>query len=312
MSVQLDKQNNLSPRQEQEKAEKDHKLKVLVWIFGILLISALGYIFYSYGINKENEEYLVQQKEEIVGELAQMELQYEGIKLSNDSLNTEMLDQQNRISSMRDSLDQMKAYPALLRKYKRLVNRMKKEKRQLFLLADSLDRVNQILVVQRDSAEMKLQQQTRMTERLASQNLDLAKAVEKGAILDVLNLKAEGVKVSSSGKISSTSRVRRIDKIRVCMTLGKNKLAKVGYKNLYVRIATPDNTLLSPTTGDNTFVVDGEKMEFSAKTEIYYEQESLDVCIFVDRNQYKFVKGVYLVAVYAEGNFIGETEMMLK
>jgi hypothetical protein len=312
MSDQLDKQNNLSPKQEQMKAEKDHKLKVLVWIFGILLISALGYIFYSYGINKENEEYLIQQKEEIVGELAQLELQYEGIKLSNDSLNTEMHDQQERISSMRDSLDQMKAYPALLRKYKRLVNRMKKEKRQLFLLADSLDRVNQILVVQRDSAEMKLQQQTRMTERLASQNLDLAKAVEKGAVLDVFNLKAEGVKVSSSGKISSTSRVRRTDKIRVCMTLGKNKLTKVGYKDIYVRIATPDNVLISPPSGDNTFVIDGEKMEFSAKTEIYYEQESLDVCIFVDSNQYKFTKGVYLVAVYAEGNFIGETEMMLK
>ncbi|MCK5906519.1 MAG: hypothetical protein KAG37_02960 [Flavobacteriales bacterium] len=312
MSDQLDKQNNLSPRQVQDKDEKDHKLKVLVWIFGILLISALGYIFYSYGINKDNEEYLIQQKEEIIGELAQMELQYEGVKLSNDSLNTEMLDQQDRISSMRDSLDQMKAYPGLLRKYKRLVNRMKKEKRQLFLLADSLDTVNQILVVQRDSAEMKLQEQTRMTERLANQNLDLAKAVEKGAVLDVFNLKSEGVKISSSGKISTTSRVRRTDKIRVCMTLGRNKLTKVGYKNIFVRIATPDDTLLQSTIDDNSFVVDGEKMDFSAKTEIYYEQESLDVCVFVDGNQYEFQKGVYLVAVYADGSFIGETEMMLK
>jgi len=312
MSDQLDKQNNMSSMQAQKKAEQDHKLKVLVWIFGILLVSALGYIVYSYGVNKENEEYLIQQKEEIVGELSQMELQYEGIKLSNDSLNTQMLDQQERITGMRDSLDKMKAYPAILRRYKRMVDRMKREKRQLFLLADSLDRVNQILVIQRDSAEMKLQQQTRITERLASQNLDLAKAVEKGAILDVNNLKAEGVKISSSGKISTTSRSRRTDKIRVCMTLGKNKLTKVGYKDIYVRVATPDDVLLTPSTDKNTFVVDGEKMEYSAKTQIYYEQESLDVCVFVDEASYEFKKGVYLVAVYADGNFIGETEMMLK
>jgi hypothetical protein len=303
--------SDLNPRKGQEKSEQEHKLKVLVWIFGALLIASIAYIIYSYGVNKENEEYLIQQKEEIVGELAQMELQYDGVQLTNDSLNTEMLHQQERISSMRDSLDRMKAYPAMLRHYKRLVDKMKREKRQLFLLADSLDRVNQILIVQRDSAELKLQQQTRMTERLASQNLDLAKAVEKGAVLDVLNLKSEGVKISSSGKISETERARRTDKIRVCMTLGRNKLTKVGEKTIYVRIATPDNILLSQTD-NNTFIVDGEKMNYSAKTEIYYEQEALDVCVFVDGNQYEFIKGVYLVAVYADEKFIGETEMRLK
>ena len=312
MSDQLNKENNLSSRQSQEKAEKEHKLKVLVWIFSFLLVSALGYIIYSYGINKENEEYLIQQKEEIVGELAQMELQYEGVKLSNDSLNTEMLEQQERISGMRDSLNQMKAYPALLRKYKKLVRRMKNEKRQLFLLADSLDRVNQILIVQRDSAEMKLKQQAQMNERLSNQNLDLAKTVEKGAILDVFNLKAEAVKISSRGKISSTSRARRADKIRVCMTLGRNKLTKIGNKTIYVRVATPDDVLLSTNTGKNTFVVEGEKMNYSSKTDIYYEQESLDVCVFVDKGQYEFKKGVYLIAVYANGKYIGETEMMMK
>jgi len=311
MSVQLNKENKNTPLQTQQMDEKDHKLKVLVWLFGILLVLALGYIVYAYGVNKENEEYLIQQKEEIVGELAQMELQYEGVKLSNDSLNTEMLGQQEKISMMRDSLDQMKAYPALLRRYKRMVKTMKKEKRQLFLLADSLDRMNQILVIQRDSAEMKLRQQTLMTERLANQNMDLAKAVEEGAILDLVNLKSEGVKISSSGKISTSTRARRIDKIRVCMTLGKNKLAKVGDKTIYVRVATPDDVLLTPQT-DNTFVVDGERMEYSAKSQIYYEQESLDVCVFVDKFQYEFTKGVYLIAVYADGKFIGETEMMLK
>lgn len=311
MSDKSNTENNLTPRQVQENSDKSHKLKVLVWIFGALLVGALVYIIYSYGANKENEEYLIQQKEEIVGELAQMELQYDGVQLTNDSLNTEMLNQQEKISSMRDSLDQMKAYPALLRKYKRLVNKMKKEKRQLFLLADSLDRVNQILVVQRDSAEFKLQQQTIMTERLANQNLNLAKAVEKGAILDVFNLKSEGVKIGSSGKISKTDRARRTDKIRVCLTLGRNKLTKSGEKSIYVRIATPDNVLLS-SPGEKSFVVDGERMNYSAKTEVYYEQEALDVCVFVDGSQYEFIKGVYLVAVYADGNFIGETEMMLK
>ncbi len=150
-----------------------------------------------------------------------------------------------------------------------------------------------------------------MSERLTNQNLDLAKAVEQGSVLDLSSLKSEGVKISSSGKISPTDRARRVNKIRICMTLGRNKLTKVGDKSIYVRVATPDNVLLSPP-GGNSFIVDGEKMDYSAKTKVYYEQESLDVCVFVDGGQYEFKKGVYLVAVYADGKFIGETEMMLK
>jgi len=313
MTDQIDKGNNFSAKKTQEKAEKDHKLKTLVWLFGILLVGALVYIIYAYNINKDNETYLIQQKDEIVSELAQMELQYKGVKLDNDSLNTKMLDQKERISGMRDSLDKMKAYPYLLRKYKKMVKQMKTEKRQLFLLADSLDRMNQVLVAQRDKAELKLQEQTLMSEKLADQNLKLAKEVEQGAVLDVFNLRAEGVRVSSSGKISTTSRSRRADKMRVCMTLGRNKLTKSGDKTIYVRVATPNDVLLGTSSpGDHSFIVNGEKMDFSAKTEIYYEQEALDICVFVDGTEDEFVKGVYLVAAYADGHFIGETQVKLK
>jgi|LGVE01.1.fsa_nt_gb hypothetical protein len=313
MSDQIKKENKMSSLQKHEKAEKDHKLKTLAWMFGVLLVGSIAYIVYSYNEHKEVEGYLIQEKNEIESELASMENQYEGLRIDNDTLNMKLMAQQERISGLRDSVSQMKASIYLLGKYKRLIKTMKAEKRQLFLLADSLDRMNQILVVQRDNAEQKLQEQTIMSEKLADQNFNLAKEVEKGAILDVFNLRAEAVKVSSSGRVSITDRSRRTDKMRVCMTLGRNKLTKVGEKTIYVRVATPNDILLGLSTpGNHSFDVDGERMDFSAKTSIYYEQESLDVCVFVDGNQDEFVKGVYLVAVYADGNFIGETEINLK
>ncbi|MCK5782664.1 MAG: hypothetical protein KAH10_08735 [Flavobacteriales bacterium] len=311
MAEELNSGNNTPPQKSYEKAEKDHKLKTLVWLFGALLVASIAYIAYSFNENKENQEYLMQQKQEIVGELARMEHQYDGVTLDNDSLNTKLLEQQERISGLRDSVDRMKAYPYLLRKYKKLVETMKKEKRQLFLLADSLDRMNQILVTQRDDAEQKLQEQTIMSEKLADQNVELAKKVEQSAVIELFNLKAEGVKVSSSGKIRPTSRARRTDKVRVCMTIGRNKLTEVGDKTIFVRIATPSNALLGSNLG-NTFTVGGESMNYSAKTSIYYEQDALDVCVFVDGFGEEFTKGVYLVAVYADDKFIGETELLLK
>ncbi|MEN8139149.1 MAG: hypothetical protein ABFR62_12025 [Bacteroidota bacterium] len=313
MTEEINKENAKPAQNTPEKAEKDHKLKTLVWMFGVLLIAAIAYIIYAYSDHKEVQEFLTQEKLEVEGELAKMEHQYEGLKLDNDTLNTKLVAQQERISGLRDSVSQMKASVSLLRKYKRLIKTMKEEKRQLFLLADSLDRMNQVLVAQRDSAEFKLQEQTIMSEKLADQNLILAQEVEKGAIIDVINLRAEGVKLSSTGKVSSTSRARRTDKVRVCMTLGRNKLTKIGEKTIYIRVATPNDLLLGTSTGgDKSFTVDGEKMNYSAKSNIYYEQEALDVCVFADGLEDEFVKGVYLVAVYVDGSFIGETQMNLK
>lgn len=313
MSIELNKDNNASPIENRAKAEKDHKLKILVWMFGILLVGALAYIVFAYNDHKEVEAFLVQEKLEIQGELAQMENQYSSMRINNDSLNSKLLLQQEYIAQMKDSVKDMKATVYMLYKYKKLVKRMKAEKRELFLLADSLDRMNQVLIAQRDQAEDKLQQQTVMTEKLADQNLELAKAVEKGSVLDVVNLSAEGVKVSSSGKISSTTRYRRADKIRVCMTLSRNKLTDIGEKSIYIRVATPNDVLLgSSVAGDHSFSINGEKMDYSSMTKVYYEQESLDVCVFADAQDGELVKGTYLIAVYSDDSFIGETEMYLK
>lgn len=313
MSEKISKENNMNTAASQQKAESLNKLRTLSWMFGALFILSVGYIVYAYFESKEVQGYLTQQKNEIEGELATLQNQYNGIVIENDTLNTKFREQQLRIKGLKDSVSQMEASVQLLRKYKKLVRQMQSEKRELFLLADSLDRMNQVLVVQRDLAEQKLQEQTIMTEKLADQNLKLAKEVEKGAVVDVYNLRSEGVKVSSSGRVSETTRARRTDRIRVCMTLGKNKLAKVGEKNLYIRIATPNDKLLGVAVpGEKSFSVEGEKLDYSAKTVVYYEQENLDVCIYAEGTEDELVPGVYLIAVYEDGFFIGETEMKLK
>ena len=313
MSEKLNKENNTSNYASQQKAESMNKLRTLSWMFGALFILSVGYIVYAYFESKEVEEYLIQEKNEISSDLANLRNQYNGVVIENDTLSTRFRENQERIEGLRDSVDQMKASVQVLRKYKRLVRQMQNEKKQLFLLADSLDRMNQILVVQRDLAEEKLQAQTIMSEKLADQNLKLAKEVEKGAVVDIFNLRAEGVKVSSSGRVSETTRARRSDKVRVCMTLGRNKLAKVGEKNIYIRIATPDNKLLGVSIpGEKSFTVEGEKLDYSAKTVVYYEQDNLDVCIYAEGSEDELIPGVYLIAVYEDGFFIGETEMKLK
>jgi myosin heavy subunit len=293
--------------------DNSRRLKVIAWIFGMLFLGALVYIVNAYNNHKNIQEFLIEEKEAIEGELARIENEYDLKKSENDSLNVKLSAQHERISVLRDSVQQMEASVRLLRKYKKLINTLKEEKKQLFHLADSLDRMNQVLKAQRDTAEMKLVVEKKLSQKLANQNEKLAKDVEEGSKLDVLDLRAEAVRVSSSGKVSETSRAKRTDKIRVCMTIARNKLTEIGEKNIYVRVATPNEILLGKQLGNNrTFMVDGVKLQYSAVSSVYYEQDPLDVCVYVDGTESEFVKGKYFIAVYSDGYFIDETVMELK
>lgn len=311
MSEQIKQEDNFYSSLNENKEEEGNKLKGIVWLFVILLIGSISYTIYSHYEHESIEKYLEQEKLELQSELAKMENQYEGLKIDNESLNVKVIEQQEQISVLKSSVSRMKASVRLLKKYKSLLKKMKSEKRQLFLLADSLDRMNQILVAQRDNAESKLQEQTLMSEKLADENIQLAKVVEKGSVLEISGLKVDGVKVSRSGKMSPTKSAKRVSKIRICMNLNKNNLAKSGDKTVYVRVASPTGDLVG-NSDDKVFMVEDEKMNYSAKTDFYYEQTSLDICAFVDADEEGFVKGEYLVAIYVGNYFAGETTLTFK
>lgn len=284
---------------------------LIVWILGGLLLACVAYIWHSQNERKEVEEYLIMEKEQAIEDLTSLEESYDMMLITNDSLNTEVTEARDRIVTLRDSIQDMKASVALLGRYKRQVAQLKREKRELFLLADSLDRMNQILTVQRDKAEEDLKEQAAMNRKLSDQNLKLAKNVEEASILGIRNVRSNAIQVSSSGRVRTTKRARKTDKIRVCFTFEKNKLAEASDRDIYVRVATPDDKLLGSEKSGNYFEINGERLQYSGKTNIFYENEELDVCVFVDGYKDEFVRGTYLVGIYADGQFIGETEMEL-
>ena len=61
------------------------------------------------------------------------------------------------------------------------------------------------------------------------------------------HIKYTAVAYKSKGieKEKETDKAARTDKIKVCFTVSENKLVSPGYKRFFVRIARPDNTILT-------------------------------------------------------------------
>lgn len=174
-----------------------------------------------------------------------------------------------------------------------------------------------------DSFEMLLQRQLEENKDLSDQlknlsekNKELQKrnndneavlAVSKN--LTATNVTANGIKIVSNN-IIETKRFNATEQIKVCFTLLENRAAVKGYKDVYIQIVNPDGKVVAKN-GD--FVESGERLlSFSAKTNVYYDNEELDVCVFVDPNKKDMSKGDYEINIFSGINLIGSTVFSLK
>ena len=296
-----------------EKSRSISYQKKIKWLYIILSVMVI-FIVFNLIRNYQVKSFLEEQKREVEQDLIEMTQRYDVVLADKDSLNGSLIQERSRIQRLVDSVKTLSATLSTLKYYKRQVRILRREKRELFLLADSLDRVNQVLTVQRDNAEEKLEKQMRIAKDLGEKNKKLSRDIELGSTMEARNIDIQGIIVESDGEVNITNRARRADKLRVCFVLGKNSLVKEGDKTIYAVVNTPQNKLLGrQVKGERFFTTHtGEKRPYSAKIDIYYEGENLDVCIYISAFKKNIVKGKYLVGLFAEGKFIGESRHILR
>ncbi|WP_395047558.1 hypothetical protein [Flavobacterium sp.] len=127
--------------------------------------------------------------------------------------------------------------------------------------------------------------------------------------LTATNVYANGIKIVSNN-IIETKRFSNTEQIKVCFTLLENKAALKGNKDLYIQIVNPKNKIVNK---NGEFVEDKNKLlDYSAKTNVFYDNDQLDVCVFVDPNKNDILKGDYEINIFSGINLIGNTVFSLK
>lgn len=291
----------------EEQAPRRRPAAVLILLI-VLLAAAIVYIFYS---RSEYNEIIENNRQQAIAELSALQAEYDTLYVQDSKLKIEIDEAQQHIALLRDSMVNYKANLSLLRSYQAQIKRLREEKKELFHVADSLNRLNKVLIAQRDKAEDSLRKTSSRNQQLVQENVRMQQDIKTAATLDARNVKAQAISVSNTGRVTDTDRARRTDQIRVSFTLAKNQFAQNGNKVVYVRVVSPDK-LIGIEKGNNFFVVGEERMQFSGAKEVLYENQDLDVSVFVEGVPGDFVEGKYQVYVYADGKEIGRTQMLLR
>ncbi len=285
------------------------KFKILVGVLSILLIALAVYTVTLFNDNKSKISTLESQKADIEEELEDLIANYDDIIKDNELKDKDLLAARERISVLLDSVKDAQANVTLIERYKAEISKLKKERTKLFRKADSLIAVNERLLLQRDSTSSELENTRLVMDSVNQENLAMNETIKKAARLRATDMRGEAVIIRNSGKVVDTRRSSRADKIRACFTLAPNAVAEKGNRVLYLQVINPKNNVM----GDKAVKqFEEQNLTYSASTNVFYENDELDVCILINAIDADLIRGQYTVNLFDGENQIGTTTMDLK
>lgn len=290
------------------------------WVYVVLVILALGIIGLSV--------WLISVKSEVSSLRVEKEAQRFELQNELDSIVDEHMKVKEAYGELSDSLVSMDSvFQANAKEIKQLLNykweyykvqkklsRLQKVAQGYVQKMDSIVTVNQALTDENLQMKEEIKIEQRKYKTLEQAKGELENKMDEASYLGIYNLEADPVRVKGSGKETSTDKIRRTDRIRVCFTVGENSLLEPGEKTIYVRIAQPDKEILAKGRSDKyTFVYNGEVLQYSEKKDIDYQHEPMDLCVRYNiRKTQELQVGLYHVDLFEGDKNIAHTTFELK
>jgi hypothetical protein len=174
--------------------------------------------------------------------------------------------------------------------------------------------VNQELKAENEQIRSSYQMEQQKSSSLLKDKEALTEKVTMAAVLKAYKITASGVR-GSGDKERITDKAKRVEKVKVCFTLGENPLLSAGAKDIYIRIARPDKMILARGRGDDySFSYKGEILQYTMRETVNYQNQAMDICTYwINRSaKENLPEGVYVVSVYTGDFEIGQTSFELK
>jgi hypothetical protein len=293
----------------------DKTSKIILSISIVLILALGGFIYFQFSKISQAENQLNEltqvmefEKQQSIEEYEKLAMEYEEfyIETSNDSLLKLFDEEKQKVQQLLQELKTVKATNARrIKELQKELGTVRGVLKSYIYKVDSLNTVNDNLKKENVKVKKQIQEANEMARLLEEKTNELDAKINLASILeaDEISIKT----LNKKGKV--TKSLKRITNIEICFQVLRNITAERGYKTIYIRIADANGEVL--TTSGNTFAFEGKDLLYSAKKEIEYNGENTPVCMY-----YKVIEplqtGSYSIAIFADGNLIGTTGIVLK
>lgn len=283
-------------------------LKAIIAILALLLLGSLGYMYKLSVSSQDSLTLLKSEKESVMKDLITTKQSLDEAIASNTTLSEELIAERDKIQQLMADLEKTKGNDAAsISRFKGEAQKLQAKIAVLMKQIEGLQKENSNLNTKIDSTNTVLTQARNVNDTLMSQNDNLAKTVERGSKLSVLNLQTLAVKQKSSGKQVETDKASRADVLKVSFMIAENQIAKSGDKTYYVQIIDSKNNVL----GDKKIENFGDKnLTYSFVATVKYENKT--VKIEKDLPVSNIQEGTFFVNVFDKSELVSKSSFTLK
>lgn len=288
-----------------------------------VILALLGTNVYTYLKNEKADARIVTITDEKSGmqtEIDKIEAELDQATSSNVKLTKDMQESEElarkKIADLREQLKRGQITKAELVKAQDEIKQLRYFVTKYTVDIEDLKNKNAVLTVERDSLKTTVSSVTakasdleKQNQGLSSTNEELSSKVKVASAIKAGSISVIPLKVKNSGKETDVSRASTTKKLRIGFNVVQNDIAEKGMHDIYIAIADPSGNLI--TSGGNTFMVDGEQLQYTYKTAIEFANDG-KVYQIDWTNPAAFRKGTYTVSLYADGHAMGKKTIALK
>ncbi|MCF8302268.1 MAG: hypothetical protein K9I94_03255 [Bacteroidales bacterium] len=312
-------QNQQQNNQKNNGNKKKQQSGKFIIIIVLLAIATVTFVL-LYMSEKEKADMFLQekkqQKEMLESELDSLMAQHNEVKQEYSALADSLSKKDSIIQENAKEIDRLLDVQWNYVKVQRKLERLREIAQGYLKDIDSLYRVNDQLKEENIAIKNQLQEERLKARELTEEKQVLNERVDKAAVLRAYDIEAMGVRSRWFGdKETVEDKARRVEKIKLCFTIGENSLVSPGQKDIFIRIARPDNLILTNVNTDEyAFEFKGDTLQYTLKKTINYQQTAEDHCLYWEnlKDDDYLLEGQYVVTLFSRREEIGQTSFTFR
>lgn len=285
---------------------------IIYIVVGLLIVATCGLTWLLLSEKKNNRELIEGfelEKEELENEYTTFANRYDELQLTitNDSL-AQLLDQEKiKVQRLLEELRTVKSSNAA--EIRRLKKELTSLRKVMVSYINQIDSLNRVTAQQKQviaEVTRKYETASRQISNLSEEKAKLNKQVSLAAQLDATNIRIE----PKNKRDKTVKKVKNVVKFNISFTIVKNITATTGERTLYIRIAKPDNDVLTKDES-HTFPYENRTLNYSIKKYIEYNGEEQPVTVYWHVEEFLYA-GNYRIDIFADGTLIGSQPFTLE
>ena len=286
-------------------------------VFIVIIITQLaiiGWLIYDkFDTTQDTKELITNlennntEKDSIQKELEALYVEYEDLKINNDTINAKLQKEQEKIKEILEKLKNTKASNYYqIDKLKKEITTLKTIMKSYIAQISELSEENQKLVAENEEIKSNYENVVTEKEELSQESDSLKTKVAIASELQALNLRFFAL----NRRAKETQRTNKIAKFQTSFVLNENKITKTGNKYLYIRITDPTGKVLR--NGDSGFFnYENNSIAYSATKTISYDGTQQSINIYYN-NVEELPPGVYTVFIFVGNKQIADKQITMK